>query len=70
MLRVFRTVGVRLRTARLGFRGLTESADKLNLSIRQHANHKTRKLAEERAFRGEKDVCSMCRKSKLVIRTT
>ena len=43
-------------------------ADKLELSIRQHANHKTRELADERGFERDKDVCSICGKSKLVIR--
>jgi hypothetical protein len=43
-------------------------ADKLRLSIRQHANQKTRELAKQRKFDRRKDVCSSCGSAKLVIR--
>lgn len=42
-------------------------ADKLSLSVRQHANHKTRELAQTRAFHREKDLCHVCKNVKLVI---
>ncbi len=42
-------------------------ADRLGLSVRQHANHKTRKLSVMRGFDRRKDVCSVCGASKLVI---
>lgn len=42
-------------------------ADKLNLTVRQHANHKTRELAGSKGFRREKDLCSVCSQAKLVI---
>jgi ribosomal protein S14 len=45
-------------------------ADYLNLSVRQHANHKTRKLAVVRGFVRQKDVCSICGANKKVIRHT
>lgn len=40
----------------------------LGLSVRQHANHKTRELAELPGFDRRKDVCSVCGEAKLVIR--
>lgn len=43
-------------------------ADRLSLSIRQHANHKTRELAGSGGFERKKDVCSLCGAGKLVIR--
>jgi len=43
-------------------------ASKLNLSVRQHANHKTRELVGVNGFQRSKDVCSICGASKLVIR--
>jgi len=43
-------------------------AERLKLSIRQHANHKTRELAGSRGFERRKAVCSLCRNEKLVIR--
>lgn len=43
-------------------------ADRLNLSVRQHANHKTRELAGSEGFERNKDECSLCGASKLVIR--
>lgn len=43
-------------------------AENLQLSVRQHANHKTRELANARGFDRRKDRCSICRKDKLVIR--
>jgi len=44
-------------------------ADRLALSVRQHANHKTRELAKLRGFDRRKDVCSLCGETKEVIRT-
>lgn len=43
-------------------------ADKLNLSVRQHANRRTRELAGSSGFERRKDVCSLCAGEKLVIR--
>jgi hypothetical protein len=43
-------------------------ADRLGLSIRQHANHKTRELAGQNGFERRKDICSLCFGDKLVIR--
>ncbi|AYJ85441.1 hypothetical protein D3Y57_01815 (plasmid) [Sphingomonas paeninsulae] len=42
-------------------------AEKLDLSVRQHANHKTRELAGSNGFERRKDVCSLCGGTKLVI---
>ena len=42
-------------------------AKKLGLSVRQHANHKTRELARSREFRRENDLCHICKSAKLVI---
>jgi hypothetical protein len=42
-------------------------ADRLNLSVRQHANHKTRELAGAQGFRRRKDICALCGGEKLVI---
>ncbi len=42
-------------------------ADRLGLSVRQHANHKTRELAKAVGFDRRFDVCSMCKKTKKVI---
>ena len=42
-------------------------ADKLGLSVRQHANHKTRELARTSGFSREKDLCHTCNVAKLVI---
>lgn len=42
-------------------------ADGLTLSVRQHANHKTRELARQFGFDRHRDVCSMCKDTKLVI---
>jgi len=42
-------------------------ADSLKLSVRQHANHKTRELAGASGFRRRQDVCSMCKNVKKVI---
>ena len=41
--------------------------DKLGLSVRQHANHKTRELAEMPGFDRRIDVCSICGSTKKVI---
>lgn len=43
-------------------------AERLELSVRQHANHKTRELAGEHGFERSKDACSLCGTTKLVIR--
>ncbi len=45
-------------------------ADKLDLSVRQHANHKTRELAGSHGFTRAKDACTLCGATKLVIRRT
>ncbi|RWO18797.1 MAG: hypothetical protein EOS09_33915 [Mesorhizobium sp.] len=42
-------------------------ADSIELSIRQHANHKTRELACAFGFSRRKEVCSTCKKTKNVI---
>jgi hypothetical protein len=41
--------------------------DRLGLSVRQHANHKTRELAGERGFLRARDACALCGATKLVI---
>ena len=41
---------------------------KLGLSVRQHANHKTRELAGSNGFERRKGACSLCGITKLVIR--
>ena len=43
-------------------------AANLGLSIRQHANHKTRELANSPRFDRRKGKCSICGGTKLVIR--
>lgn len=43
-------------------------ADRLKLSVRQHANHKTRELAGSGGFERRKAPCSLCGGDKLVIR--
>ena len=43
-------------------------ADRLGLSVRQHANHKTRELAGSNGFERRKAACSLCGATKLVIR--
>lgn len=42
--------------------------EKLGLSIRQHANHKTRELAGSHGFERRLDICSICGATKKVIR--
>ncbi len=42
--------------------------ERLRLSIRQHANHKTRELAGTAGFERREAACSLCREVKLVIR--
>jgi hypothetical protein len=42
-------------------------AERLGLSIPNHANHKTRELAKTKSFHRAKGTCSTCGKSKLVI---
>lgn len=43
-------------------------AQNLDLSVRQHANHKTRELAGMRGFERQKDACAICGNDKMVIR--
>ncbi|PKQ07055.1 MAG: hypothetical protein CVT72_04545 [Alphaproteobacteria bacterium HGW-Alphaproteobacteria-11] len=45
-------------------------ADRLALSVRQHANHKTRELAKYAEYERHKDKCGMCGNVKLVTRHT
>ena len=42
-------------------------AEKLHLSVRQHANHKSRELAGSGGFERRKDLCGFCGANKLVI---
>jgi Zn finger protein HypA/HybF involved in hydrogenase expression len=42
-------------------------ADKLKLTVRQHANHKTNILKNERGFNRRKGTCPVCKGNKLVI---
>ncbi len=44
-------------------------ARNLKLSIRPHANHKTRELAATAAFDRRRDGCGACGNQKLVIRS-
>lgn len=43
-------------------------AKKLDLSVRQHANHKTRELEAMPKFDRRKDICGICGSAKKVIR--
>ena len=43
-------------------------AERLDLSVRQHANHKSRELAGTSGFERRKGRCSLCEADKLVIR--
>lgn len=43
-------------------------AERLGLTVRQHANHKTRELAGSGRFERRKGPCVLCRVDKLVIR--
>jgi hypothetical protein len=43
-------------------------SERLELSVRQHANHKTRELAGADGFERRKGSCSLCGAEKLVIR--
>ena len=43
-------------------------ANRLGLTVRQHANHKTRELSNGPAFDRRRDSCSVCGFVKLVIR--
>ncbi|VVT23981.1 conserved hypothetical protein [Sphingomonas sp. EC-HK361] len=43
-------------------------SERLGLSVRQHANHKTRELAGTRGFERRKEHCSICGSEKKVIR--
>ena len=45
-------------------------ADKLKLSVRQHANRKTNILKNDPGFIRRKDVCPVCGGNKLVISRT
>ncbi len=41
--------------------------ERLGLSVRQHANIKTRELAGQAGFERRKDVCAICGATKIVI---
>ncbi|MDT9599882.1 hypothetical protein RQX22_13050 [Sphingosinicella sp. GR2756] len=43
-------------------------SEKLGLTVRQHANHKTRELAGSGGLERRKGICGFCRRDKLVIR--
>lgn len=43
-------------------------AERLGLTVRQHANHKTRELAGAHGFERYKDSCALCGANKLIIR--
>lgn len=43
-------------------------AERLGLSVRQHANHKTRELAGQDGFERGRDICAIFGQTKLVIR--
>lgn len=43
-------------------------ADRLQLSVRQHANHKTHELAGSEGYERKKAECSLCGEQKLVTR--
>ena len=43
-------------------------AERLELSVRQHANHKTRELAGSDGFERKLAACSLCGATKKVIR--
>ncbi len=43
-------------------------AERLGLTVRQHANHKTRELTGAGGFERRRDPCSLCHGEKLVIR--
>lgn len=45
-------------------------ADSLGLSVRQHANQKTRALSREPSFGRRKGICVSCDRTKEVIRHT
>jgi len=45
-------------------------AERLGLSVRQHANQKTRELAGSGGFERRKGICSLCGADKEVIRRT
>ena len=40
----------------------------LGLSVRQHANHKTRLLANKQHYNRQKGLCNFCTETKLIIR--
>lgn len=40
----------------------------LGLSVRQHANHKTRELAGTGGFERRQDICALCDAAKMTIR--
>lgn len=41
--------------------------ERLGLTVRQHANHKTRELASQPGFRRERAVCSLCGEERIAI---
>jgi hypothetical protein len=63
---------VRNLVARLSPKAVCDDciAERLHLTVRQHANHKTRELAGCGGFERSKGSCSLCGCDKLVIRKT
>ena len=63
---------VRALVSRLSPEGICDDCitERLDLSMRQHANHKTRELAGANGFERRGDACSICGIEKLVIRQT
>lgn len=61
---------VRALIQRLSPRAICDDciAERLSLSVRQHANHKSRELAGTDGFERRKGICSLCDSEKLVIR--
>jgi len=61
---------VRSLVARLAPQSICDDciAERLGLSVRQHANHKTRELAGSEGFERCRGACSLCGADKLVIR--
>ena len=60
---------VRTFVARLSPQAVCDDciSEKLGLSVRQHANHKTKELAGSGGFERRKGPCSLCGSDKLVI---
>jgi uncharacterized protein YaaQ len=60
---------VRTLISRLAPRAICDDciAERLELPVRQHANHKSRELAGTEGFQRRKGNCSLCGSEKLVI---